>query len=150
MPLLAFLPRLWHTPFKQSKPPQLEPSQLDTYVVHRAPHVPLATWPPPKILALPDPPSHVTIEELRVKKANDDLRNVVMQSFKTLTEQLEMAITSRPLAQPIPLALEACNYGTNIWCHNCNKHGHNYEFFMGFGFIGHLVTLPPGLQQNHF
>ena len=149
-PVPAFLPTTYIPP-EQSKPPQLEPSRPDAYAVHRAAPVPLATRPPPELLALPSPPSHTTIEELelRVKKANDELRSDVMQSLKTLTEQLTMAITSRPLAQPVPPASEAGNYGTNIWCRNCNKPGHSNQFCTEPRFTGNLVAPPPRPQQGH-
>ena len=98
-----------NTPPEHSKPPQLEPSRPHAYSVHRAAPVPLATRPPPKLLALPSPSSHATIEELelRVKKANDEFRNDVMQSLRTLTEELTMAITSRPsVSQPLLAPLD--------------------------------------------
>ena len=149
-PVPAFLPTTY-TPPEQSKPPQLEPSRPDAYAVHRAAPIPLATRPPPELLALPSPPSHATIEELelRVKKANDELRNDVMQSLKTLTEQLTMAITSRPLASQVPPTSETGNYGTNIWCRNCNKSGHSDQFCSEPRFTGNLVAPPPRPQQGH-
>ena len=149
-PVPAFLPTTY-TPPERSKPPQLEPSRPDAYAIDRVAPVPLATRPPPELLALPSPPSHATIEELelRVKKANDELRNDMMQSLKTLTEQLTMAITSRPLAPQVPPTSETGNYGTNIWCRNCNKSGHSDQFCTEPRFTGNLVAPPPRPQQGH-
>ena len=99
--------------------------------------------------------SHATIEELklRLKKANDKLKNNVMQLLKTLTNQLTMAITSEPLAQPLMLAFEAGNYGTNIWCCNCNKHGHSNQFCIEPLFFNHneaILKVKPRTTTKDF
>jgi hypothetical protein len=65
--------------------------------------------------------------EAKLKQANDDFKEDIMKSMRSLGDQITMTINAKSVHTPPPIN-ETGNFPTNIWCRNCNHYGHSEQF----------------------
>lgn len=110
-------------------PPTVESLHEQPYPFIANQPVPLDSRPPTPQLQWHSQPesSRFADIEAKFKRANDDLKEDVMKSIRSLGDQITMAISAKSAHEPPPLN-ETGNFPTNIWCRNCNLYGHSEQF----------------------
>ena len=116
-------------PAHYAPPNSVEASRGQSYPSISSQPVPLESrWPAPQLPWHSQPePSRFAEIEARFKKANEELKEDVMNSIKSLGDQIAMAINVKSAHTPPPLN-ETGNFPTNIWCRNCNNYGHSEPY----------------------
>ena len=148
-PVPSFIPAHYVPP--QPAGPQYGESSRGQPYGPGYPHpVPIDSRPPaPQLQWYPQPEpataGRFAEMEERFKKANDDLKMDMMNTIKSLGDQLTMAINAKNTHAPPP-PNETGNYPTNIWCRNCNSYGHSEQFCPSSRNFGPYV--PPQVRTN--
>ena len=131
-PVPSFIPTHYTPPQRESQTPGESSRTLAPYASGYVQPNPLDSRPPAPQLQWYPQPEHPPVDRLaeleeRFKRANDDLKVDMMNTIKSLGDQLTMAINAKNINAPPPPS-ETGIHPSNIWCTKCRQYGHSPQF----------------------
>ena len=131
-PVPSFIPTHYTPPQREGQTPGESSRPLVPYASGYVQPNPLDSRPPAPQLQWHPQPEPIKVDRLaeleeRFKKANDDLKVDMMNTIKSLGDQLTMAINAKSINTPPPPS-ETGIHPSNIWCTKCRQYGHSPQF----------------------